>query len=266
LRAVSLMSVDAGSDVAWVATCNDIIFLDIGEDRYFRLEEPANADALARIAADGSKFWAQPQCLPRPAGWKPAATSAFPLREAKFSLSGIAAAMWLERRLAARLSRTGLKRTLASVRTLLDSTQSDKAHIAQAPLIANDFHQAHLLRSAAEQCLRTTFIRSPSPVRECPPLSANRSLSGVFRFQRGSGCEGVSTVCQRATLSDRLCLPTYDIGSPKQDPIASSVKLSAFTDTSFGNCWLRGSSRDTGSLICLQSSALSKPAVTIQAM
>lgn len=157
------MSIDAGSDVAWVATCNDIIFLDIGEDRYFRLEEPANADALARIAADGSKFWAQPQFLPRPAGWKPAATSAFPLREGKFSLSGIAAAMWLERRLAARLARTGLKRTLASVRTLLDSTQSDKAHIAQAPLIANDFHQAHLLRSAAEQCL----IRSLAMAVRC---------------------------------------------------------------------------------------------------
>lgn len=147
------MNIPAGQKIAWVIVCDQFIFLDIEKDRYFRLTEPANACALLQAAARGTPDWSQPPEFPRPADWQRATKSAFPLRDGRFSISGIAAAMWLEKRIANRLAQTGFEQTLLWVRTILDCARSNEPMAGEALGIASDFQRAHLLKSAAGKCL-----------------------------------------------------------------------------------------------------------------
>lgn len=141
-------------DIAWCVVDDHIILLDIARDRYCRLCEARNRELLSRLTDSGQQGWRQPHSLPRPDDWHPPQLVSPDVETGPFSLSEVARAMWVQRRVEKRLSTGLFREVLLSVSRL-----SEKRHLVasgggeSARATIRAFEYARLLRTAADRCL-----------------------------------------------------------------------------------------------------------------
>lgn len=132
-----------------------IVLLDLAQDRYFRLSDPDNGSLCAAIRRGEIACWSQPSTFPRPDDWVPANHEPEVARARHFSLPGVAASLWLTRRLELRLQSTPFRKVLLDVRQAADARtrQGSRAAAQVLDQLVDDFEYAKLIRSAANRCV-----------------------------------------------------------------------------------------------------------------
>jgi Transglutaminase-like superfamily len=141
------------NDLAWCEIDGKLVFLDIGNDRYFKLADNQNQVAVDRIRRSGLPEWHQPERLPRPSTLSPQRTSNA-IENGRFNLSEVARAMWIQRRVERRLARHGFASVLSDLYRTVNSrsARSDIAGDAAQKTISA-FQHSKLIRTAADRCL-----------------------------------------------------------------------------------------------------------------
>lgn len=140
---------------AWVLAGDHVVILDLARDRYFRLPDLESADVRAAVERGEIRGWAQPSQFLRPHDWMPADQDFAPVRNAGFSLPGIAASLWLQRRLERRLEMTPFCQLLLETRRMVEAKvrSASGANANGLHQILSDFEHARLIRSAANRCV-----------------------------------------------------------------------------------------------------------------
>jgi len=140
---------------AWVESGDQVVFLDLGRDRYFALSAPYNASFRAAIESGELVAWHVPECLPTPGTWSgpysdpPAAPNARP------DIAGIAATLWIERRVERRMKSMPFGQLLRDVRSTVEKRVAGVAGDRGESLagIVADSENARLIRSAPDRCV-----------------------------------------------------------------------------------------------------------------
>lgn len=139
---------------AWCRAGDQVIFLDLCHDRYFRLDETRQREWLAGFGQGPAAAWFQPPLLARPDDWRRPRASSPALREPKFSLARVAQSLWVQRRVEARLAAKPFLTMLEDLRRLIDSrTRAGAPLSARGQAIVAGFEYARLLRSSVDRCL-----------------------------------------------------------------------------------------------------------------
>lgn len=148
-------------DLAWREINGTLIFLDIANDRYFRLEDDHNRKLLETIERCELDPWHQPEGLKPLYEWIPPTRSCAAISHGPFQMAEVARALWMQRRVERRLA----KQTFASV--IGDLSRVTKLRAAKLPVsgslafsIIRGFEHARLLRTAAERCLARSIALS----------------------------------------------------------------------------------------------------------
>lgn len=143
-----------GPCLAWCRTGDHLVFLDLANDRYFRLPREEERRCLKRLAEEEAASWHQPEVLPRPEDWSPA-RAASPAREAgDFRLNAVARALWVQRRIERRIASGVFLPVLQDLRRARRRCQTQDQELSESgKAIVRAFEQARLLRSAADRCL-----------------------------------------------------------------------------------------------------------------
>jgi hypothetical protein len=140
--------------LAWRVLDGQLIFLDVLNDRYFRLSDEDNRMCLERLERSPEKVWRQPADFPRPADWIAPKLTSPAIHQKTFRLAGVARALWTQRRVEARLSKQPLALVLSQLRSVVERKSSSNAEISEEGLnCIGAFEQARLLRTAADRCL-----------------------------------------------------------------------------------------------------------------
>jgi hypothetical protein len=154
LALASSMPLSHCSDLAWCEIGGTLIFLDIANDRYFRLADDRNRQTHNAFEQAGHLPWKQPSYLPRPAGWMDATRTSDSIDAGSFSISEVARALWVQRRAEKRLAQYGLAALLAdSCRTRETRPCEYRLSTDSARQTVRAFEHARLLRTAADRCL-----------------------------------------------------------------------------------------------------------------
>lgn len=140
--------------LAWCEIDGTLIFLDIAQDRYFRLPETRNEAVLSELDASGRGRCGQPLGWVRPSDWVP------PLRQCRFvdvgpfRLGDIARSLWIQRRIERRLLARSLRSVLTELHHVVAHREAATSQLdcAGARTI-RAFEHSRLLRSAADRCL-----------------------------------------------------------------------------------------------------------------
>lgn len=141
-------------DLAWCEIDGQLIFLDIANDRYFRLPEARNRELLEMLGRSAPDLWRQPASIPRPFGWRAPVRQAGAIGEGRFRLPDIARAMWLQHRVERRLISRSFCAVLLELRSMLTAKSGKSISNSGAAIRSiRAFEQARLLRSAADRCL-----------------------------------------------------------------------------------------------------------------
>lgn len=140
---------------AWTLVGEQAIFLDLLQDRYFRLGEPENSRFFAAIARGELADWHLPACLPRPHAWHSPASGPPASDDNRLNLAGMAAALWIQRRLERRMKTLPFHQLLIGIREMAEHRLSGdtEARAGCIPGIVADFERARLVRSAANRCV-----------------------------------------------------------------------------------------------------------------
>lgn len=140
--------------LAWRVLDGQLIFLDVLNDRYFRLSDEDNRMYLKQLERSPEKIWRQPADFPRPADWIAAKLTSPAINQNTFRLAGVARALWTQRRVEARLSKHSLAFVLSQLRSVVERKSSSNAKSSEEGLkCIGAFEQARLLRTAADRCL-----------------------------------------------------------------------------------------------------------------
>lgn len=140
---------------AWRNLDGEVIFLDLAGDRYVRLSDDQNAVVVARMTSGELACWHVPDDLPLPKQWEEPAAAWQTGDPSAFSLSDVARALWMQRRIERRISSKGFDAVMHSTRRLLDQAAGRTLGDAD-PFITRfvrAFDQACLLKTAANRCL-----------------------------------------------------------------------------------------------------------------
>jgi hypothetical protein len=140
---------------AWTVAEDQAIFLDLLQDRYFGLGEPGNSRFRARIARGELAAWQLPACLPKPHACETPLSGPPPLADNSFDIAGMAAALWVERRIERRIKAKPFHQILIGIRKMAEHRISDvsEARPGCIPGIVADSERARLIRSAANRCV-----------------------------------------------------------------------------------------------------------------
>lgn len=139
---------------AWAKIGDRVIFLDIARDRYFCLGEDDNREIIAAWEATDTEEWSQPEILPRPVDWQEPVRTCSAIETGPFRLSEVARALWLQRRIEARLAATSFGSVLTSLYTVLGSRSGPASTMSSAAgTCIRGFEHARLIRTAADRCL-----------------------------------------------------------------------------------------------------------------
>lgn len=141
--------------MAWTLAGDHVVFLDLVRDRYFRLPDHESASFRAAVERGEIERWGQPPHFSIPHDWVPALQDPPRVPQAGFNLTGIAASLWLQRRLERRLEITPFRQVLLETRSMVDAKVRDarKADPNGLCQILTDFEHARLIRSAANRCV-----------------------------------------------------------------------------------------------------------------
>lgn len=149
----ALAKVDLAT-TAWSKVGDRVILLDIANDRYFCFDEPGNRRLIAELEANGGEEWFQPDSLPRPSNWREPVRTCPDIEAGRFRLSEVARALWLQRRIEARLSSASFASILGDLHAALETRSGRSGKITNAGRACiRGFEHARLVRTAADQCL-----------------------------------------------------------------------------------------------------------------
>ena len=139
----------------WTLAGEEVIFLDLRQDRYFGLSEPENSAFCSAIARGELAEWHLPTCLPKPETWTFPAGSPPASGDNRLDLAGIAAAFWIQRRLERRIRSVPFHQLLTGIRHMAEDRLSGGSTAPGDSIdgIIADFERARLLRSAANRCV-----------------------------------------------------------------------------------------------------------------
>lgn len=142
-------------ETAWVAVGDQVIFLDLGRDRYLTLGDIENAVFLAAIGRGELPAWHLPQSLPKPQTWEEPCSDLPVGSEQGLDIAGIAATLWIERRLEHRIRTTPFGELLLGVRTTVEKRAARvvKARPEGLAAIVAGSERARLIRSAPDRCV-----------------------------------------------------------------------------------------------------------------
>lgn len=151
-RRAPLFSMTSPFDTcAWCAIEGCLVFLDLSQDRYFRLTDDANAAALEALQEHGAARRGQPSSLPPPTGWRPANRAAEAIATGPFRVADVARALWMQKRVERQLAQRSFEAVLTDLHTTLRRAPKRRARSGEATIRA--FEHARLLRTAADRCL-----------------------------------------------------------------------------------------------------------------
>ncbi|WP_310531292.1 lasso peptide biosynthesis B2 protein [Novosphingobium sp.] len=154
-------------ELAWTIIDGTAVFLDIAQDRYFRLPDACNREFVAAQARRDLDFPVQPMCLPRPATWTLPATVSPDIDHGPFRLGEIARAIWMQRRIERRLESRSFHSVINEVRHVV----ADRDYFelgSKGARVVRAFEQARLLRSTADRCLpRSIALALCLAARQC---------------------------------------------------------------------------------------------------
>ncbi|HAG35742.1 MULTISPECIES: lasso peptide biosynthesis B2 protein [Sphingomonadales] len=140
--------------LAWRILDGQLLFLDVSNDRYFRLSDDENRRCLEKLGRYPEKQWHQPSSLARPADWTVPEQSSPAIAEHTFSLPAVARALWMQRRVEARLAKHSLALVLSQLRSVVESRSESQFEISEkGRRCIGAFEDARLLRTAADRCL-----------------------------------------------------------------------------------------------------------------
>jgi len=144
-------------NLAWCEIDGQLIFLDIAQDRYFRLPDKHSREVIEALGPpwqSRQSRWRQPHRLPVPSGWKDPARTSPAISDGPFNLAEVARALWVQRRAERRLAQHSFASNILALRSMLDARPGTacQAGCADVPTI-RAFEHARLLRSAADRCL-----------------------------------------------------------------------------------------------------------------
>ncbi len=171
-------------DTAWCRIGNQLVFLDIAGDRYFRLPEEENRGLIETLNHNSGPRWHQPPRFTLPADWSEPLGSAKPARE--FRLTLVAKALWVQRRIEKRITSRSLMTVLCELSELIEThTQPSPELSVEGQAMVSAFEQARLIRTAADRCLPRSIALSI-----CLASSGDRSriVIGVRTPPFGAHC------------------------------------------------------------------------------
>jgi len=161
LPASIAMSFLENPDLAWCEINETLVFLDLSKDRYFRLTNDQNREALETIDRSAFGRWHQPAALTGLSKWTPPTRSSAAIDFGSFQMAEVARALWVQRRVEWRLA----KQPFGSV--INDFCRIREARTGNMPAASNiasrtirGFEHARLLRTAAERCLARSIALS----------------------------------------------------------------------------------------------------------
>lgn len=156
-------------NLAWCEIDGTLIFLDIAQDRYFRLPETRNGEVLAELDAAGHGRAAQPAGWPRPPAWVQPLRSCRFIEAGPFRLGDVARSLWIQRRVERRLAARSFASVLLDLREVLARRGSELAGLGRTGARAvRAFEHGRLLRSTADRCLpRSIALALDLAARNC---------------------------------------------------------------------------------------------------
>ncbi|MBU2588551.1 MAG: lasso peptide biosynthesis B2 protein [Alphaproteobacteria bacterium] len=141
-------------DLAWCAIDGQLIFLDLRRDRYFRLPQAQNREAVRALDLSGPGRRGPPASLPFPHDWQEPARASPAIAAGPFRLAEVARALWAQRRAERWLAHRPFSSVLFDLRGTLEThCASGFADADAAARTIRAFEYARLLRSAADRCL-----------------------------------------------------------------------------------------------------------------
>lgn len=140
---------------AWAVAGDQVIFLDLCRDRYFALSDRDNASFRAAIGSDELPAWHLPGCLPIPGTWSGPSSDPPIASKDRPDIAGIAASLWIERRVERRMKRIPFGQLLRDVRSTVEKRVAGVAGDRRESLvgIVADSENARLIRSAPDRCV-----------------------------------------------------------------------------------------------------------------
>lgn len=161
------------STLSWCRIGEHLVFLDVTQDRYFRLPKTKAREFFDRPQSEAITDWRQPDFLPRPADWQQPSTASSIQEKSGFSLGRVAQALWLQRRLEMRLASKHFRTILEDHRRFVERKTSQAIGLSSSGVdIVRAFAQARLLRTSADRCLARSLALSSN-------LAATGDLSRV---------------------------------------------------------------------------------------
>lgn len=147
---------------------DQLIFLDLGRDRYFALSGPDDASFRAAIESGELPAWHLPECLPIPGTWSGPRSDPPVASRDRPDIAGIAASLWIERRVERRIKRMPFGQLLRDIRSTVEKRVAGVAGDRRESLagIVADSENARLIRSAPDRCVP----RSLALVLRCASL------------------------------------------------------------------------------------------------
>lgn len=139
--------------LAWRKVGERFVFLDIGQDRYFTVTDSRRTALFDKLGVKSPGAWRQPTLFPLPPAWRAATQASHDIHDGAFRLADVAAAVWTQRRVERRLSRTSLRTVLVELRCLADQRAQVASTRSGIAATVRAFEHARLLRSAADRCL-----------------------------------------------------------------------------------------------------------------
>lgn len=140
---------------AWVMVDDQVIFLDLCGDRYFTLGDIDNAVFLAAIGRGEIPAWHLPHSLPKPQAWEEPCSDPPVGSEQGLDIAGLAATLWIERRVERRIRTTPFGELLLGVRTTVEkrAVRAVNARPEGLAAIVAGSERARLIRSAPDRCV-----------------------------------------------------------------------------------------------------------------
>ncbi len=159
-------------NLAWCIVGEIAVFLDIDQDRYFRLSDARNASFLAGAGTVRKDAPHQPCAFPLPAAWCPPRARSAAIDLGPFRLGDVARALWMQRRVERRLGTHSFAAILRDVRSVTTGHASGaQALPVQASRDIRAFEHAKLLRSTKDRCLpRSIALALHLSRRGCRPF------------------------------------------------------------------------------------------------
>ncbi|MBX7481677.1 lasso peptide biosynthesis B2 protein [Qipengyuania qiaonensis] len=160
-----MLTIDKPS-IAWCRTADILLFLDIEKDRYFRLPAEQNRAELAALDARSGPSWQQPPQFSRPGDYLLPGDVSSHIGNGNFTLSCVARAIWLQKRLERRIAARTLNVVLGEVKQRFDQIGVSSATLdPEAQRCIRSFEQARLIRTTADRCLPQSLALATSLVR-----------------------------------------------------------------------------------------------------